>query len=232
MPDIADVAFCCGSQSIATSLATCAQAAPTKKRTHLIGNPAPDRLEILRECRCIHQRRFTRNTCCDRALATLKQFIETAGDRIRLSIELKYYGPEPRLVKAVVDVIHDESVGGRCEIISLDQNALAQVRLIDPTIRLGYLVFASLGDITRMNVDFLSVNKSLLKQSLRVRAQRHEMKLAVWTVNNRDEMLQMMAAGADELVTDDVALARGAVSDYKSLSDTELLLLRWRQALK
>ena len=165
-------------------------------------------------------------------LATLKQFIETAGDRIRLSIELKYYGPEPRLVKAVIDVIHDENAGGRCEIISLDDNALAQARLIDSTIRLGYLVFASLGDITRMNVDFLSVNKSLLKQSLRVRAQRHAMKLAVWTVNNRDEMLQMMAAGADELVTDDVVLARGAVSDYKSLSDTELLLLRWRQALK
>jgi glycerophosphoryl diester phosphodiesterase len=165
-------------------------------------------------------------------LATLQQFLEAADNRIALSIELKYYGPEPRLAGAVVSLIENEKAQTRCEIISLDQNALSQVKRIDPKIRLGFLVSASLGDITRIDADFLSVRQGLFNETLRARARRRGMQLAVWTVNSREEMLRMMIAGADELVTDNPAIARSAVSDYQSLSDTELLLLRWEQAMK
>ena len=58
------------------------------------------------------------------------------------------------------------------------------------------------------------------------------MSIAVWTVNKREDVIRMIALGADDIVTDDPAMAVEAVRWYRELSDVELVLLRFRQWLR
>ena len=89
------------------------------------------------------------------------------------------------------------------------------MRTINPKIKLGYLVSASIGELTRLDVDFLSVSSAVLDRKLRSKADTRGLSIACWTVNTRDTMISAIARGADELVTDSVVTnppaARGAV---------------------
>ncbi|MCC6510807.1 MAG: glycerophosphoryl diester phosphodiesterase membrane domain-containing protein, partial [Pirellulaceae bacterium] len=94
-------------------------------------------------------------------LATLEEFLEAARDKIHLSIELKYYGWNERLAIKVIELLRATDMLDQCEIISLDYRALEQVRLLEPKISRGFLVSTSLGDITKLDVQLLSVSQSM-----------------------------------------------------------------------
>jgi glycerophosphoryl diester phosphodiesterase len=164
-------------------------------------------------------------------LATLEEFIDAARGHIRLSVELKYYGPDPRLVPCVVQILRDKHSTDQASIISLEYDALRQVRRLDPELRLGYLVAARLGDVTRSDVEFLSVEKRALNRQLQKQAAARGLRIAVWTVNDRDEMVRLLARGAEDLVTDDPAVAIETAKWYRNLDEIELMLLRFRERL-
>ncbi|MGQ0634518.1 MAG: glycerophosphodiester phosphodiesterase [Planctomycetaceae bacterium] len=164
-------------------------------------------------------------------IATLAEFIEEARGKIGLSIELKYYGAEPRLADSVVRLLEEQDFVEQATVISLEYDALIQVRRLAPQIRLGYLVSASLGDVTRLDVEFLSVSRSRVSPQLLGRAKAAGLKVAVWTVDRPSEMTRLILQGVDDLVTDDPRTAIAAVREYNGLNDVELLMLRVRQAL-
>ena len=166
-------------------------------------------------------------------VATLAEFIEAARGKIRLSVELKYYGRgDPVLAHQVAQTLRSSDFVEHSDVISLDYAGLQQVRELAPEIKLGFLVSASVGDLTRLNVKFLSVSQSNLTADLRKRADARGMSIAVWTVNKREDVIRMIAVGADDIVTDDPAMAVEAVRWYRELSDLELVLLRFRQWLR
>lgn len=165
-------------------------------------------------------------------VATLDEFIDAARGKIRLSIELKYYGRgDPQLADAVVKTLREKQFLDQASIISLEYAGLAQARKLEPRLPLGFLVSASLGDLTKLDVDFLSVSTSRFTPKLRRQADARNLPVAVWTVNDRSTMVRMIARGADDLVTDDPALCVETVRWYTELSDVELILLRFREWL-
>jgi len=165
-------------------------------------------------------------------VATLDEFIDAARGKIRLSVELKYYGRgDPVLAQETAQALRSADFADQSNVISLDYAGLQQVRQLDPAQKLGFLVSASVGDLTGLDVDFLSVSQSNLTPQLRRRADARGMTIAVWTVNRRDDVIRMIALGADDIVTDDSAMAVEAVRWYRELSDVELILLRFREWL-
>jgi glycerophosphoryl diester phosphodiesterase len=165
------------------------------------------------------------------SLATLEEFLILAQNKIRLSIELKYYGFKPELAEAVVALLDKYPSNPAHEIISLDYKALEQVAKLRPRIRRGFLVSTSMGEITLLNANFLSVSQGTFSQELLEKARRRNMQIAVWTINDRDSMFRLMVQGAELIVTDDPATAVQVADEYNHLSELELLLVRLREAL-
>ncbi len=164
-------------------------------------------------------------------LATLEEFLETARNKIRLSIELKYYGWNALLAEKVIELLRDKEMLDQCEIISLEYKALEQVQKLEPKLRRGFLVSTSLGDITRLNVQLLSVSQTVFTDALRRKANARQLQIAVWTIDRPETMFQMMVKGADEIVTNDPVAAAAVEQQYAELNDVELFLVRLRERL-
>src|SRR5205823_7307378 len=92
-------------------------------------------------------------------IATLEEFIDAARGHIKLNIELKYYGHDARLAGRVVQLLHEKDFAAQVVITSLDNRGLAEVRRLDPHIPIGSIVTASVGNLTRLDLDFLSLNE-------------------------------------------------------------------------
>ena len=166
-------------------------------------------------------------------VATLDEFIAGAGSRIGLNIELKYYGRDhdPTLARDVVALLRARGFRSRAVISSLSTAGLADVRRLDPTIAVGAIVSATIGDLTRLDLDFLSLRAPLVTPALIRRARRRGLKVDAWTVDDRATAISLIDRGADNLITDDPAMARRALDWHHALTDPELVLLRFRDWL-
>jgi glycerophosphoryl diester phosphodiesterase len=166
-------------------------------------------------------------------LATLEEFIEAARPgTIKLNIELKYYGQKPTLAWKVVRMLQQKGFLDRVVISSLNAQALAEVRRLEPRLKTGYIVAASLGDLTRLKLNFLSLEMKKVTPLLLSLARRHHLEVHAWTVNRREDMVKMLNLGVDNLITDEPELALEVIDWYQNLSDPERLLLRFRHWLR
>jgi glycerophosphoryl diester phosphodiesterase len=164
-------------------------------------------------------------------IASLDEFIATAKGHIKLNIELKYYGHDPTLATDVVAMLRDRGFTSEVVITSLDPRGLAEVRKLDRQIPIGYIVSARIGDITRLDVDFLSLRHSLITPALVRAAGRRHLKLHAWTINDPGLAVRMIDRGVDNLITDEPTMALRVVAWRAGLSDVELVLLRFRDWL-
>jgi glycerophosphoryl diester phosphodiesterase len=161
-------------------------------------------------------------------LAKLSDFFKAAKGRIKLMIELKYYGEDPELASEVLRLVAEFGMGQEISIISLKLGSLRQVQRIAPDIPVGYLASVNVGNLLRLNVNFLAVSSSKATSALIRNARGRGMPVYAWTVNDVDGMLDLIEGGVDGLITDDPALASKVISQVQGLVPTERLLLRFR----
>jgi glycerophosphoryl diester phosphodiesterase len=159
-------------------------------------------------------------------IATLEEFIEEAQGKIKLNIELKYYGHDPKLAESVVKLLHRHDFVSDAIISSLENKGLEEVRRFEPRLRIGKILAASVGDLKRLDIDFLSVRKGLLTQELREDAYGRGWEVHVWGVNTRRDMEGALDLDADNLITDEPLLARQVLDSRQEIGDMELILRR------
>lgn len=159
---------------------------------------------------------------------TLAEVIALVRGRMKLNIELKYNGPDPELASAVIESLRRERFMDQVVISSLNAGALKEVRRLEPSLRIGLIVTASVGQIVRADVDFLSLNAARATPAVLRRARAAGKQVHVWTVNRPDAMLAMIERGVDNIITDDPALLARILADRNALDGAELLALRLR----
>lgn len=160
------------------------------------------------------------------------EFVSVAKGKIRLNVELKYEGHDQRLAERVVEILRKHEYTHGVMVSSLELRGLKEVRTLDPTIQLAYILAAGAGDIGRLDVDVLSVSTRLATPKMVRQAAKRGLGLHVWTVNDWEAMVRMMTIGVDSLITDDAELGRRAVAWFGGLADGELMLMRLRQWMK
>jgi len=159
---------------------------------------------------------------------TLAEVIELVRGRMKLNIELKYNVPDAGLAPAVVELLRREDCLDQVVITSLDYAALKQVRSLEPRLRTGHIITASVGNVLRTEADFLSLNSAQARASLVRRAHRAGKDVHVWTVNDPEVMLRMIERGVDNIITDDPALVARVMRERNALDTAEILALRLR----
>ncbi len=158
-------------------------------------------------------------------IPTLEEAIDLAGTSLRLNIELKFNGHEPNLVRRTVEIVRERGFESRCVVSSLSRQGLREVEALAPELETGLIVGASVGDITRVQVDFFSVNSSLIDYVLVSGIRDADKSLHAWTVNDPGEAWRLLTLGVDNLITDVPTEMVEARAEFVELSGAERLLL-------
>jgi len=149
---------------------------------------------------------------------TLRQALELAKNKLGVVIELKYYGHDRNLESRVVDIVEQTGMESDIMIMSLKIDGLRKITALRPTWIRGLLNTASIGDLTRLDLDFLALNSMAASLAMIHHTHKQGMKVYVWTVNDPVQMSVMMSRGVDGIITDEPALARQVMELRKQLS--------------
>jgi glycerophosphoryl diester phosphodiesterase len=148
-----------------------------------------------------------------------------------LNVELKSLrGDEERLAAGVVAALRSRGDTG-CVITSLSVPALAAVRRIEPERPIGIVLSASLGDVSRLDVDFYSVPVGVATPAFIADAARQGRGVQVWSVNDADAMTRLALRGVDGVIVHDIPPMRERLNELAELEPLERLLLAFRTRL-
>lgn len=162
-------------------------------------------------------------------IPTLKEVIDTARGRIRLNVELKTYAGDYRsLTGKVVGTLEEEGMLDDAVIMSLEYREVQEVRRLDRNVTVGFTPAAAIGDVTRLDCDFLAVSASMAQGPLIAAAHAEGKEVHVWTVNEPVDISLMIDRGVDNIITDDPAAVVRVLEKRAALSNTERLLLRFK----
>jgi glycerophosphoryl diester phosphodiesterase len=143
----------------------------------------------------------------------------------RLVIELKYYGHDQDLERRVVELVERTGMVDRVAIMSLKFPGIQKVRALRPDWNIGLLAATAVGDLARLDADFLAVNAGLAVPQFIRQAHAAGKKVLVWTINDPVSMSRMFSLGVDGIITDEPAMARQVLRERAELSSAERLLV-------
>ncbi len=153
---------------------------------------------------------------------TFDEVLTIARDRIKLNVELKYYGDhEPRLAERVVEAVRAHGMTRQVIIQCLEYEPLLEVRRFAPEIPIGYLLSLNARNPAQLKVDFLGAALSRATGAFVRQAHRRGQQVHVWTVDKPKAMEQMIDIGVDSLITNQPEEALRLVREYESLSTPE-----------
>jgi len=156
---------------------------------------------------------------------TLQQVLEVVRGKSGLVIELKYYGHDQQLERRVVDIVEEMQMADQVVVMSLKLPGIERLQALRPEWTTGLLAATAVGDLTRLEVDFLAVSQNIATPALIKRAQDSGKQVYVWTVNDALSLSRWMSMGVDGVITDEPALAKDILLQRAQLSPAERLLL-------
>ncbi|MCI8566305.1 MAG: hypothetical protein HFI39_08350 [Lachnospiraceae bacterium] len=160
-------------------------------------------------------------------IPSLEQVLQTISGlpgEMGLLIELKTTGGEAgELAAAVMGLVEEYELGGRCLFMSLDYASILPIRERHPQWWTGYCVFGSAGEldetIWKYDIDFLAVEESLVSNQLVMQAREKELPVYVWTVYDMERMRQYLEMGVIGLITDFPEEAKEVVQAYRQQNE-------------
>lgn len=161
----------------------------------------------------------------DQRTPLLSDVLELAKGRVKVLIELKYYGHNIELEQKVADLVEAADMTDHIAIMSLDPSGVARMQALRPDWHVGLLAATAVGNLSRLDVSFLAVKTSLATPSLVRSANKAGKPLSVWTVNDAVGMSQMMSRGVDGLITDYPGRARDVMETRAEMNTGERPLL-------
>jgi glycerophosphoryl diester phosphodiesterase len=162
-------------------------------------------------------------------IPTLEEVIDATKGKIKLIVELKSYQADAkRLAADVVRMLEAHNLLGDAVVMSLEYSETQEVKRLNPRVTTGFVSTAALGDIARLNVDFLAVNAAKATNALIGTAHAQGKMVYVWTVNEPHQMSTMIDRGVDNIITDDPATLVGVLRSRRDLGNAERILMRFK----
>ena len=162
---------------------------------------------------------------------TLAQVLELCKGKIGVNIELKYYGHDKQLEQRVAEIVDELGMENEVKAMSLKAEAVRKMKTLRPKWPVGQLLSVTVGDMKKIDGDFLAVNASFVDRALVERAHKNGKEVYAWTVNDAPSMSTLISRGVDGLLTDKPALARSVLQQRAAMSPAERLLLELAEPL-
>jgi glycerophosphoryl diester phosphodiesterase len=162
----------------------------------------------------------------DQRVPTLLQVLEAVKrGGSKLVIELKYYGHDQQLEQRVIDLVEGAGMSDAVMVMSLKLEGVQKLKQLRPQWTGGLLAATKIGDITRLDTDFLAVNQNMADTAFIRRAHKSGKQVFVWTVNDALSLSHWISMGVDGVITDEPALAKDILAQRAKLNPAERLLL-------
>ena len=136
----------------------------------------------------------------------LEEVLKLAKGKIKLNIELKPMKKDDPLPKIVSDLVSKYEMEYDVVVSSLDYDSIQSVNEYNPLIKVGYILTIGVGDFTKFNVDFISVEYEMLRKELIYAMHVLNKEVHVWTINDEERVEDVIRLGVDNIITDDVEL--------------------------
>lgn len=158
-------------------------------------------------------------------IPTLAQVLDLCKGKIGVVIELKYYGHDQQLESRVAELVDARGMGQQVMVMSLKPEGVRKMKQLRPGWKCGVLMSVAVGDVRKLEADFLAVNGKFVTPALVRRAHAAGRQVFVWTVNDAASLSQFASRGVDGLLTDRPDLARSVLRQREELNSSERLLL-------
>jgi glycerophosphoryl diester phosphodiesterase len=161
----------------------------------------------------------------DQRIPTLAQVLALCRGRAGVNIELKYYGSLGTLAERVIRIVEQEGMASEVVLMSLNHEAVRQAKALRPEWTIGILTAVALGNVARLETDFLAVSASLATRAFIRAAHRRGRAVHVWTVNDPLQMSVLMSRGVDNIITDVPAAARNVLEERAEMTAVQRLMV-------
>jgi len=154
-------------------------------------------------------------SCSEERIPTLEEVIEVVGDRLLLNIELtNYASPFDNLPEVVIDIIRKFGIQRKVLISSFNPIALIRVRRIASDMMCGLLLKSSepkwMRKLFRHVVTYEAIHPGydLIDKAFMQKSIASGELVNTWTVNNREQIVELLELGINGIITDDPGLVR------------------------
>ena len=156
---------------------------------------------------------------------TLRAVLLAARGKSKVMIELKYYGHNVDLEGHVARIVEETGMTDQIAVMSLKIGMVEKMRSLRPGWRTGILAARAIGDLSKLETDYIAVNTGQVSIDLIKRSNAKGKQLYAWTVDDPVTMSRMISMGVDGLITNQPALARHVMERRNALAAPERLLL-------
>lgn len=152
------------------------------------------------------------------SIPLLKDVIIWAKENnMKLNIELKPNGHEENFEKEVIDIINKEDFVDYCVVTSQVLDVLKNIKKIDEFITTVYVMSLAIGDITTIDyADYYSIEASSITREMVTKVHKEGKLIYAWTVNTEESINKMIELNVDNIITDDITLARNLVDESRT----------------
>lgn len=146
---------------------------------------------------------------------------------IRLNIEMKPTGHEEKFEENVAEIIEAERFWEQCVITSQVYDVLEAVKTYDDRIHTVYVMSLAYGDINMLTAaDHFSIEASSITEKLVSDIHNAGKEIYAWTVNTEESIGRMIELNVDNIITDNVTLAKECIYLSKT-SDVVAEYVKW-----
>lgn len=154
----------------------------------------------------------------DARIPLLEEVISWAKrNTIKLNIELKPHGHETNLEQSVTNLIQTTNFTNSCVVSSQYYHVLENLKNLNPNLQTVYVMSIAYGDLyTLPAADSFSIEARNITPRLVNSLHDHGKDIYAWTVNSSENIQRMIDLGVDNIITDDVPLAKQLVFASKN----------------
>ncbi len=161
----------------------------------------------------------------------LCQVLVASKGKIRVIIELKYYGHDQQLEQRVAEIVEAEGMQSEVMIMSLKSDKVQKMKALRPLWKVGLLASAAIGNLANADADFLAVNAGLATRDFIRSVHENDKQIYAWTVNDTSTMSTLIGRGVDGLITDKPALAQTVLEHRSNINLLGRILLELTEIL-
>lgn len=134
-------------------------------------------------------------------IPTLEEVVNVCKDKVKLNIEIKKQNKNENIEEKVINIVKKYNIQNQCVITCLNYEVLQNIKKLDNSIKVGYLVAMGEGEFYNLDVDFFGLETSLVNENIINLIHNKGKKVVAWTVNKQDDMQYMINLGVDNIIT-------------------------------